>query len=89
MTATTTIRVPVETRDSLAQQAAGLGVSLSAMLTEQARQYAREEWFRAEREASRLDALNPEAMAEQELWEETADEDLEAYLGDDDDFGDL
>ncbi|MDR0592617.1 MAG: hypothetical protein LBG60_05030 [Bifidobacteriaceae bacterium] len=73
MTVTTTIRVPVATRDSLAKQASGKGLSVSAMLTEQARAYEREEWFRASREASRLDSLNPEAMAEQALWEETVD----------------
>ncbi|MDR1118823.1 MAG: hypothetical protein LBL01_05950 [Bifidobacteriaceae bacterium] len=80
MTITATIRVPTETRDSLARQAAGQGISLSALLTKLARDYAREEWFRAEREASRLDALNPEAMAEQDLWEET-DEDLVGIYG--------
>ncbi|MDR1188992.1 MAG: hypothetical protein LBK95_16345 [Bifidobacteriaceae bacterium] len=41
----------------------------------------RDDWFRSEREASRLDALNPEAMAEQALWEET-DEDLDDLPGD-------
>ncbi|MDR1188126.1 MAG: hypothetical protein LBK95_11845 [Bifidobacteriaceae bacterium] len=87
-TATTTIRVPVETRDSLARQAEGLGLSLSAMLTDQARKYTREEWFRSAREAARLDALDPETMAEQELWEET-DEDFGELLGDGHDRPDL
>ena len=70
-TPTATIRVTRETRDLLAQQASERGVSLSTMLADLARDAAREAIFRSEREATRADAANPDAMAEQRMWEAT------------------
>lgn len=68
---TATIRVTRETRDLLAQEARERGVSLSAMLASLARDVARQAAFRSEREATRADAANPRAMAEQREWEAT------------------
>lgn len=70
-TPTATIRVARETRDLLAQQASERGVSLSTMLADLARDVAREAIFRSEREATRADAANRDAMAEQREWEAT------------------
>ena len=66
---TATIRVTRETRDLLAEQARERGVSLSSMLTELARDVAREAVFRSEREAARTDASSPEALREERAWE--------------------
>ncbi len=66
---TATIRVTRETRDLLAEQARERGVSLSAMLTELARDVAREAVFRSEREAARVDAESREALREERAWE--------------------
>jgi hypothetical protein len=68
-TETATIRVTRETRDLLARQASERGVSLSAMLSELARDVAREAVFRSEREASRADAGSGEVRAEEREWE--------------------
>ena len=72
---TATIRIPKETRDRLALLADERGVSLSTMLTEWAQRKftkaEREEAYRSEREARRLDAENPEVQAEDRLWEAT------------------
>jgi hypothetical protein len=65
---TATIRVSRETRDLLAEQARKRGIPLAALLGEIARQVDREEMFRAEREASRLDAGEPRARAEEREW---------------------
>jgi hypothetical protein len=65
---TATIRVSRETRDLLAEQARKRGIPLAALLGEIARQVDREEMFRAEREASRLDAGEPCARAEEREW---------------------
>jgi uncharacterized protein (DUF1778 family) len=70
-TPTATIRVTRETRDLLAREASERGVSLSAMLADLARDVAREAVFRSEREATRADAVNRDAMAEQRVWEAT------------------
>jgi hypothetical protein len=70
-TSTATIRVTRETRDLLAREASERGVSLSAMLADLARDMLREAIFRSEREATRADAVNSEAMAEQHEWEAT------------------
>ncbi|MCB0871383.1 MAG: hypothetical protein KDB52_11170 [Solirubrobacterales bacterium] len=70
-TETTTIRVPRETRDRLASQAADRGISLSAMLTRFANQGERDAVFRAEREASVLDGSNPDVLAEDDEWSAT------------------
>jgi hypothetical protein len=71
MTATATIRVPRETRDSLAARARERGVSLSSLLTEFARRAERAEALRSEREATRADMADPEGRAEHSLWEAT------------------
>ena len=70
-TPTATIRVTRETRDLLAQQASERGVSLSMMLADLARDVTQEAIFRSEREATRADAANRDAMAEQRVWEAT------------------
>jgi antitoxin MazE7 len=72
---TATIRVTRETRDLLADQARERGMSLSAMLTELARDVAREAVFRSEREAARTDVSNRDVLREERDWE--------AALGDD------
>lgn len=69
MAETATIRVTRETRDLLSQIAQEHGVSVSALVTEWALLIERREAFRSEREATLADASNPEAMAEQRLWE--------------------
>lgn len=71
MTATATIRVPRETRDLLAARAREQGVSLSSLLTELARRAERTDAYRSEREATRAEAGDPEALAEARLWEAT------------------
>jgi len=68
-TDTATIRVTRETRDLLARQAQDRGMSLSAMLTELARDVARDAVFRSEREAARADASNRDALREERTWE--------------------
>jgi hypothetical protein len=75
--ATTAIRVSKWTRDQRAKQAAQRGTSLTALVKDIARQAERERIFTSEREAQRLDALNPEAMAEQALWDETPLDDVD------------
>jgi hypothetical protein len=72
-TETATIRVSRETRDLLAHQASKRGVSLSALLTD----VAREGIFRAEREATRADAETAAAKAEDRDWESTLDDGLD------------
>lgn len=69
MSATATIRVPLETRDRLAAYAEERGVSLSALLTEFARRAARVEAFRSEREAARLDHAAGDVAGEEREWE--------------------
>ena len=44
---------------------------MSTMLADFARDAAREAIFRSEREATRADAANRDAMAEQRMWEAT------------------
>jgi post-segregation antitoxin (ccd killing protein) len=68
---TATIRVPRDTRDRLAARARERGVSLSALLTEFAERAERADAYRSEREATRADAANPAALAEERLWEAT------------------
>ena len=69
MTATTTIRVPRETRDRLAARARERGVSLSSLLTEFARRVERADALHSEREATRVDAGNRDIAAEEREWE--------------------
>ena len=71
MTATATIRVPLETRDSLAARARERGVSLSSLLTEFAARAERASVLRSEREATRAEADDPKALEEIGLWEAT------------------
>jgi len=66
---TATIRVSLETRDLLAEQAHERGISLSAMLAELARNAEREAVYQAEREAGRADARNSAVRAEENEWE--------------------
>jgi hypothetical protein len=66
---TATIRVTRETRDLLADQAQERGMSLSAMLTELARDVAREAVFRSERDAAHADASSRDALREEREWE--------------------
>ncbi|HEX6455726.1 MAG TPA: hypothetical protein VF009_04315 [Solirubrobacterales bacterium] len=72
---TATIRIPKETRDRLALLAQERGVSLSVLLTEWAQgtstEAELEEAYRSEREAAKVDAENPEVLAEDWLWEAT------------------
>jgi len=71
---TTTIRVPYATRDKLSLVAAGRGVSVSQLLTDQAAAWVLDEWFRQEREASQSMALEPGVREEQDLWDATDDD---------------
>lgn len=66
---TATIRVTRETRNLLADQARDRGMSLSAMLSELAREVAREAVFRSERDAARADASSRDALREEREWE--------------------
>lgn len=75
-TETSTIRVSRATRDLLAEQAAERGVSLAAMLAEIADDRRREAIWRSEREASRIDAQNPDVRSETRDWEATLEDGL-------------
>ncbi len=70
-TETATIRVARSTRDRLAEQAQVRGVSLASLLAEVARKAEAELIWSAEREASRIDAKNPDVAAEDRAWETT------------------
>jgi hypothetical protein len=74
---TATIRVTRETRDLLAQQASERGVSLSAMLSDLARDVARKAVFLAEREATLADADGAAVKAEDREWEDTLGDGVE------------
>jgi macrodomain Ter protein organizer (MatP/YcbG family) len=63
-----------QTRDQLAEEARRRGQSLSSTVADMARQAEREAAFASEREATRRDAANPEAMAELCLWEATLED---------------
>ncbi len=67
-TETTTIRVPRETRDLLAEQARQRGISLSAMLTRVAHREERDALFRAEREATVIDHGRADVEREDQIW---------------------
>ncbi|HEU0190404.1 MAG TPA: antitoxin [Mycobacterium sp.] len=71
MSTTTTIRVPVHTRDRLAVQARERGISLAALLTELAAAGERDAFFRAEREATRTD-MGIQAVADEDRDWDTA-----------------
>ncbi|MBK5233358.1 MAG: antitoxin [Thermoleophilia bacterium] len=68
-TETTTIRVPRETRDLLAQQAKQRGESLSAMLTKLAERETRDAIFKAERQAVVAEKNRSEVTEEAKDWE--------------------
>jgi len=68
---TATIRVARDTRDLLAKQARGRGISLAALLAEIARERARETIFESERQAIRADAQDPAVLEEMHAWEAT------------------
>lgn len=74
---TATIRVPRKTRDSLAARARTRGISLSALLTELAKQAERADAYRSEREATLKDLESPEALAEYRLWEGTLEDGID------------
>jgi hypothetical protein len=76
-TETATIRVTRETRDLLARQASERGVSISAMLSDLARDVARKAAFMAERDATRTDVENAAAKAEDREWEATLGDGIE------------
>ena len=71
MPPTATIRVPRDTRDSLAQIAESYGLSLSKLLTEFAMREHRHLVFASERAATAADLENPIALAEYSLWDES------------------
>jgi post-segregation antitoxin (ccd killing protein) len=75
-TPSTTIRVPVQTRDRLAAQARERGISIAALLTELAAHAERSAIFRAERAATRADAVADAARDEDRDWEGTLDDGL-------------
>lgn len=75
-THTTTIRVPVQTRDRLAAQARERGVSIAAFLTELASRGERETIFRAERDATRAEAAVDTARDEDRDWDDTVGDGL-------------
>jgi hypothetical protein len=69
-TPTTTIRVPVQTRDRLAAQARERGISIAAFLTELASRAEREAIFRAERDATRAEATIAAVRGEDRDWDD-------------------
>ncbi|ORW93954.1 antitoxin [Mycobacterium sp. IEC1808] len=75
-TSTTTIRVPVQTRDRLAAQARQRGISLAALLSELATRTEREAIFRAEREATRIDANRDATRDEDRDWDDASGDGL-------------
>ncbi len=76
-TPTTTIRVPIETRNRLAAQARARGVSIAALLTELATRTEHEAILRAEREATRADADKLAVRDEASDWDDTLDDGLD------------
>lgn len=68
-TPTTTVRLPVQTRDRLAAQARERGISVAALIAEFASRAERESIFRAEREAARLEAVDAAVHAEERDWD--------------------
>jgi hypothetical protein len=71
-TSTTTIRVPVQTRDRLAAQARERGISLAALLTDLATRGEREAILSAERDAARADATSDAARDEDRDWDDAS-----------------
>lgn len=75
-TSTTTIRVPVQTRDRLAAQARERGISIAALLTELAVNAEHEAIFRAERDATRAEATLQAVRDENRDWDTTVGDGL-------------
>ncbi|MGH3959015.1 type II toxin-antitoxin system antitoxin MazE7 [Mycobacterium sp.] len=75
-TPTTTIRVPVQTRDRLAAQARERGVSIATLLTELATRAEHEAIFRAERDATRAEAALQAVRDENRAWDTTVGDGL-------------
>jgi hypothetical protein len=73
-TPTTTIRVPVPTRDRLAAQARERGVSIAALLTELAARAEHEAIFRAERDATLAEASAEAVRDEDHDWGQAVDD---------------
>jgi hypothetical protein len=69
-THTTTIRVPVQTRDRLAAQARERGISIAAFLTELASRAERDAIFRAERDVTRAEATIAAVRGEDRDWDD-------------------
>ena len=74
---TATIRVARDTRDLLAEQARGRGISLAALLAEIARERELEAIYESERQAIRADAQNPAVLEEMRLWESTLEDGID------------
>lgn len=76
-TQTTTIRVPIPTRDRLAAQARQRGISIAALLEELSDQAERQAAFEAERRATLADA-EMSAVHDGDLdWDATAGDGIE------------
>jgi post-segregation antitoxin (ccd killing protein) len=71
-TDTTTIRVPISTRDRLAAQARQRGISMAALLEELSEQAERQAAFEAERMATLADAEMSDVHDEDLDWDATA-----------------
>lgn len=76
-TPTTTIRVPVRTRDRLAAQARERGVSMAVLLSELAADAERAAAFQAERDTTRAEAAQNTADDESHDWESTVGDGLD------------
>lgn len=70
-TSTTTIRVSVRTRDRLVAQARQRGISLAGLVTELASRAEQEAVFRAERDATLVDAGIAGVREEGRDWDDT------------------
>jgi len=77
MNPTATIRVPVLTRDMLADVAKWKGQSLASYVNDLAKKEWRIAVLQSEHEAAVADESNPEAVAEYELYDSTVGDDLE------------
>lgn len=71
-TRSTTIRVPIPTRDKLAARARQRGISIAAVIDELSDQAERLAAFEAEREATRADMEISEVHDEDLDWDVTA-----------------
>jgi len=77
MTETAPIRVPLATRDQLRLIAAQDGVTIPMAISRVVADAMWRRAFAAEREPARLDAANPEAVAEDAEWDEISDDGLD------------